>query len=104
MFTNQLPVLTVGTRAATAEATVNGANQNVDYASVAKAGTSNGLHMTQTLDFEQRRRQDVQGRRSVHLSQASSLTTTASKPRSRRPGCSSLPSSAMRLRLPVPSP
>jgi hypothetical protein len=49
MFTNQLPVLTVGTRAATAEATVNGANQNVDYASVAKAGTSNGLHMTQTL-------------------------------------------------------
>jgi hypothetical protein len=32
MFTNQLPVLTVGTRAATAEATVNGANQNVDYA------------------------------------------------------------------------
>jgi hypothetical protein len=44
MFTNQLPVLTVGTRAATAEATVNGANQNVDYASVAKAGTSNGLH------------------------------------------------------------
>jgi hypothetical protein len=49
MFTNQLPVLTVGTRAATAEATVNGANQNVDYASVAKAGTSNGLHMTQNL-------------------------------------------------------
>lgn len=49
MFTNQLPTLTVGTRAATAEATVNGANQNVDYASVAKAGASNGLHLTQTL-------------------------------------------------------
>lgn len=49
MFTNQLPVLTVGTRLATGEATVNGAAQNVDYASVAKAGTSNGLHMTQNL-------------------------------------------------------
>lgn len=49
MFTNQLPVLTVGTRLATAEATVNAAAQNVDYAAVAKAGTSNGLHMTQDL-------------------------------------------------------
>jgi hypothetical protein len=49
MFTNQLPVLTTGTRTATAEATVNGANQNVDYATVAKAGASNGLHMTQSL-------------------------------------------------------
>ncbi len=49
MFTNQLPVLTVGTRLATGEATVNGAAQNVDYAAVAKAGTSNGLHLTQDL-------------------------------------------------------
>lgn len=49
MFTNQLPVLTVGTRLTTGEATVNGAAQNVDYAAVAKAGTSNGLHMTQNL-------------------------------------------------------
>lgn len=49
MFTNQLPVLTVGTRAATAAAAINGANQNVNYASVAKAGATNGLHMTQTL-------------------------------------------------------
>jgi hypothetical protein len=49
MFTNQLPVMTTGTRLATAEATVNGANQNVNYSAVAKAGTSNGLHMTQNL-------------------------------------------------------
>lgn len=49
LFTNQLPVLTTGTRLATAEVTVNAANQNVDYASVAKAGTSNGLHLTQDL-------------------------------------------------------
>lgn len=49
MFTNQLPVLTVGTRAATGAGLVNGANQNVDYATVAKAGTSNGLHLTQNL-------------------------------------------------------
>jgi hypothetical protein len=49
MFTNQLPVLTTGTRLATAEATVNGNNQNVDYVTVAKAGTVNGRRMTQTL-------------------------------------------------------
>lgn len=49
MFTNQLPVLTVGTRAATGAGAINGANQNKDYAAVAKAGTSNGLSMTQNL-------------------------------------------------------
>lgn len=49
MFTNQLPVLTVGTRTATAAQLINGANQNVNYAAVAKAGTSNGLRMTQNL-------------------------------------------------------
>jgi hypothetical protein len=49
MFTNQLPVLTTGTRLATAEATVNGNNQNVNYVTVAKAGTVNGRRMTQTL-------------------------------------------------------
>lgn len=49
MFTNQLPVLTTGTRAVTAEAVVNGANQNVNYADVAKAGNVNGRRMTQTL-------------------------------------------------------
>lgn len=49
MFTNQLPVLTVGTRAATGAGAVNGANQNMDYAAVAKAGATNGLRMTQNL-------------------------------------------------------
>lgn len=49
MFTNQLPVLTVGTRAATGTSAVNGANQNVDYAAVAKAGTQNGRSLTQNL-------------------------------------------------------
>ena len=52
MFTNQLPVLTVGTRAATGAGAVNGANQNKDYAAVAKAGTSNGLRMTQNLTVD----------------------------------------------------
>lgn len=52
LFTQQLPVLTVGTRAATAAAQVNGASQNVNYADVAKAGATNGLHMTQNLILE----------------------------------------------------
>jgi hypothetical protein len=53
MFTNQLPVLTVGTRTGTGANVmeVDGANQNVNYADVAKAGTSNGLRMTQTLNI-----------------------------------------------------
>lgn len=49
MFTNQLPVLTVGTRNPTT-GVVAGAAQNKDYASVAKAGASNGLRMTQVLN------------------------------------------------------
>jgi hypothetical protein len=49
MFTNQLPTLTTGTRLAAAEATVNAAAQNVDYATVAKAGAVNGRRMTQSL-------------------------------------------------------
>ena len=49
MFTNQLPNLLTGTRAQTATTAVNGAAQNVNYATVAKAGATNGLHMTQTL-------------------------------------------------------
>lgn len=52
LFTNQLPVLTVGTRAATGAGLINGANQNVNYADVAKAGTTNGRHLTQTLIFD----------------------------------------------------
>lgn len=49
LFTNQLPVMTTGTRLATGEATVDGAAQNVNYADVAKAGTVNGRRMTQNL-------------------------------------------------------
>lgn len=53
MFTNQLPVLTTGTRTGTGANVmeVDGANQNVDYADVAKAGTVNGRRMTQTLNI-----------------------------------------------------
>ena len=49
MFTNQLPNLLTGTRLQTGEATVNGNAQNVNYADVARAGSTNGLHMTQPL-------------------------------------------------------
>lgn len=51
MFTNQLPILTTGTRTGTGANVmeINGANQNVNYADVAKAGSVNGRHMTQTL-------------------------------------------------------
>ena len=49
LFTQQLPVLTTGTRAATGAGAVNGNGQNTNYSAVAKAGSVNGLHMTQTL-------------------------------------------------------
>ncbi len=51
MFTNQLPVLTVGTRTGTGanQMEVDTANQNVNYADVAKAGSVNGRHLTQNL-------------------------------------------------------
>lgn len=53
LFTNQLPVMTTGTRTGTGAniMEVDGANQNVNYADVAKAGASNGLHMTQNLQI-----------------------------------------------------
>lgn len=53
MFTNQLPVLTTGTRTGTGANVmeVDGANQNVDYANVAKAGSVNGRRLTQTLNI-----------------------------------------------------
>ena len=53
MFTNQLPVLTTGTRTGTGAniMEVDGASQNVNYADVAKAGSVNGRHMTQTLNI-----------------------------------------------------
>lgn len=49
MFTNQLPVFSTGSRSSTTAA-VNGANQNVDYSAVARAGTVNGRSLTQTLN------------------------------------------------------
>lgn len=49
MFTNQLPNLATGSRAQTGTTAVNGAAQNVNYAAVAKAGSSNGLSRTQQL-------------------------------------------------------
>ena len=52
MFTNQLPNLLTGTRAQTAAGAVNGANQNVNYADVAKAGTVNGRSLTQTINLD----------------------------------------------------
>lgn len=52
MFTNQLPVMTNGTRTASAAIQVDGAAENVDYAAVAKAGTVNGRHMTQLLSIK----------------------------------------------------
>jgi hypothetical protein len=47
MFTQTVPTLTVGTRAA-ADGNINGADQNVDYADVA-VSTAPGRYMTQTL-------------------------------------------------------
>jgi hypothetical protein len=49
MFTNQLPVLTTGTRAITGAGAINGAGQNEDYVDVANQTTANGLYLTQTL-------------------------------------------------------
>lgn len=48
MFTQQLPVKTMGTRAASGAALVNGANQNVNYRDVS-ASTVQGQHLTQTI-------------------------------------------------------
>jgi hypothetical protein len=51
-WTQQLPVLTVGTRAATGAAQVDGATQNVNYADVATQTTANGYYKTQQLDLK----------------------------------------------------
>lgn len=48
MFTQQLPTLQVGTRAASGASQVDGANQNVNYAAVA-VSPAPGQYMTQTL-------------------------------------------------------
>jgi hypothetical protein len=51
MFTTQLPSLTVGTRAASGAAQVDGASQNVNYADVCTSGAP-GQYMTQTLNVK----------------------------------------------------
>lgn len=47
LFTQQLPVLTTGSRTATGA--VNGANQNVNYRAIAASTTTNGNFLTSTL-------------------------------------------------------
>lgn len=51
-WTQQLPVMTMGTRAATNAAQVDGATQNVNYADVATQTTANGYYKTQLLDVK----------------------------------------------------
>lgn len=51
MFTQQLPTLTMGTRAASGAAAVNGASQNVDYADVSISAAP-GQYMTQTISID----------------------------------------------------
>lgn len=48
-WTQQLPVLTVGTRAASGAAQVDGATENVNYADVAVQTSKNGYYKTQLL-------------------------------------------------------
>lgn len=51
MFTQQLPALTVGSRAASGAALINGATQNVNYKDVA-VSTAPGYYMTQTISID----------------------------------------------------
>lgn len=51
LFTQQLPSLTVGTRAASGASLINGANQNVDYKSVA-VSSAPGRYMSQTISID----------------------------------------------------
>lgn len=51
LFTQQLPNLTVGTRAASGAALINGAAQNVNYSAVAASGAP-GQFMSQTVSID----------------------------------------------------
>lgn len=51
MFTQQLPALTTGSRAASGASLINGANQNVNYKDVAKSAAP-GQYMTQTIAID----------------------------------------------------
>ena len=50
LFTQQLPALTVGSRAASGAAAMNGGSQNVNYADVATSSAP-GYYMTQTISI-----------------------------------------------------
>lgn len=51
MFTQQLPALTTGSRAASGAALINGANQNTNYRQVAVSAAP-GQYMTQTISID----------------------------------------------------
>lgn len=51
VFTQQLPALTVGSRAASGAAAINGAAQNVNYTAVAASGAP-GQYLTQTIAID----------------------------------------------------
>jgi hypothetical protein len=51
LFTQQLPILTMGTRTTSSAAQVDGAAENVNYADVAES-TQNGYYMTQVLSLK----------------------------------------------------
>ena len=51
VFTQQLPALTVGSRAASGAALINGASQNVNYTAVAASGAP-GQYLTQTIAID----------------------------------------------------
>lgn len=51
LFTQQIPTLTVGSRAASGASLINGASQNVNYSAVA-VSTSPGYYMTQTISID----------------------------------------------------
>lgn len=52
IFTQQLPVLTTGTRVTSAGPQVDGAAQNVNYRDAAVSSTTNGRFLTQELDLK----------------------------------------------------
>lgn len=52
LFTQQLPVLTTGTRTASGAALVNGASQSVHYRDVCASSTTNGQFLTQTINID----------------------------------------------------
>lgn len=51
-FTQQLPTLTVGSRAASGAALINGASQNSNYSAVCNSTSTNGRWLTQTIAID----------------------------------------------------